>query len=106
MASFDLMAQAEPDHWLPFIEDHYLYDWRDHVAGMIKQGGPKLISDMFAKSNGMTSEEMENIVRSETRMAEEAYTVISHEQLLAFETEANRRSYEAVLDYLSPSKEK
>ncbi len=98
----DLMAQAQPDHWLPFIQDHYLYDWRDHVAERIKEGGPQLISDMFAHSNNMTSHELEAIVLSEERMAEEAYPVISHEQLLAFETEANRRSYEAVLDYLSP----
>lgn len=104
--TLDLIAQAEPVHWLPFIPDHYLSDWRDHVVDRIKRGGPKLISAMFARSNNMTSQELEAIVLSENRMAEEAYSVISHERLLAFETEANRRSHEAVLHYLLPSKEK
>jgi hypothetical protein len=104
--TLDLMAQAEPDHWLPFIHDHYLSDWRDHVVDRIKRGGPKLVSTMFARSNSMTSQELEAIILSEERMAEEVYTVVSHERLLAFETEANRRSHEAVLHYLSPLKEK
>jgi hypothetical protein len=104
--TLDLMAQAEPDHWLPFVRDCHLADWRDHVVDRIKRGGPKLVSAMFARSNNITSQELEAIVLSEERMAEEAYPVVPHERLIAFESEANRRSYEAVLHYLSPSKEK
>lgn len=96
-----LLAQAEPRGWLPFVSDRHLTAWRDHVVAIIRAGGPRLISRMFAETNDLTAEEMEAIVLSEARMAEEVFGAIPREQVLAFEEAAGERSQQAVVDYLS-----
>lgn len=96
----DLLARAEPDGWLPFVGDRALAEWRDHVVSIIQRGGPRRISRMFAESIGVSPAQMEAIVLSEARMAEEAFRTIPREQVLAFEAEAQRRSQVAVVDYL------
>lgn len=95
------LACALPDHWVPFIEDRYLVQWRNHVIQMIKTEGARRTSHIFAHSNNMTAEELERIVLSEERMAEEAYPVIPREWLLGFEQETDRRTQAAVISYLS-----
>ena len=96
----DLLAAAEPHGWLPFVEDRHLVDWRQHVVDIIRRGGPRLISRMFAHTNGMSTDELEALVLSEERMAEEVFCVIPREQLLAFEAASNERSQGAVAAYL------
>jgi len=93
---------ARPQHWLPFLGDMFLSVWRDPVTRHIEKGGARQVSAMFARSTGMTADELEAIVRSEERMREEAYEVVPHETLLDFEADATRRSSEAVLAYLQP----
>ncbi|HOA24705.1 MAG TPA: hypothetical protein PK801_00230 [Aggregatilineales bacterium] len=97
----DLLAQAEPRGWLPFVSDHHLAGWRDHVVGIIRTGGPRLLSRMFAETNDLTAEQMEAIVLSEARMEEEVYHTIPRERLLAFEEQVGERSQQVVIDYLS-----
>lgn|SRR5574341_13063 len=95
------MEQARPaDGWLPFVEDGKLAEWRDRMAGLIRQGGARLVSRYFAISNHMQPEEMEAIVTSESRMAEEAYPIVPRERLDDFLDESARRSGAFVLDYL------
>lgn len=97
-----LVERATPQgEWLPFVKDHYLVEWRDRVTGLIRRGGARVISRMFAQTNHMSSEALEAIVLSEERMAAEAYPVVSHKQLQAFRDEAARLSADAVLAYLS-----
>jgi hypothetical protein len=95
-----LLAQAVPCNWLPFIGDQHLVAWRDHVAGRIMDGSTLAISRMFARSNNMTPEELEAIVLSEDRMADEAFSLVPRRQVQAFEAETALRSAQAVADYL------
>ncbi len=97
----DLLAQAEPHGWLPFIRDEHLIEWRDHVVSVIERGGAQLISRMFAETNRITPAEMEAIVLSEERMAEEGFAVVSREHLRAFEDEVGRRSASTATHYLA-----
>ncbi len=94
------MQRAEPHGWLPFVADRYLVEWRDHVAERIEHGGARLISTMFARSNGIAPEALEAVVLDEGRMNAEVFNVVSHGQLEAFQQETARRSEAAVLAYL------
>lgn len=98
----DELAQANPSGgWLPFVSDRYLADWRDHIVAMIRHGGAREVSRIFAHSNGISSHSLEEIVLSEARMAEEVYPTVPRTWLDDFQAEANRRSLETVLNYLA-----
>lgn len=97
----DLLRRACPRNWLPFASDDDLAAWRDHVAARIGQGGARLISEGFARSNGLTPEALEAIVLSEERMDCEAFAVIPRTQIDAFDAAVGRRSEAAVLRYLA-----
>lgn len=95
-----LLARAEPHGWLPFVRDRYLAEWRDHVASHIREGGARRISEMFARSNGISPGELEAIVLSEERMEAEAFHIVPRERLAVFQQEAARRSESVALAYL------
>lgn len=98
----ELLSQAEPQGWLPFTTDEDLRDWRDYVVSTIRQGGPRLLSRMFARSNELSEAELESIVLSEARMAAEVFELVPREQLAAFEAETARQSEAAVRHYWAP----
>lgn len=99
------MAGAQPDGWLPFAADTDLVAWRDRVAKLIDDGGPRVVSSLLSQSCGLEPGQMEAIVRSEAEMAREAYPTVPREQLLAFEAETARRSRAQVMAYLAGTSE-
>jgi hypothetical protein len=100
----DLLAGAEPAGWLPFVSDDDLVAWRDHVISRIA-GGARLISRMFATSNGLSPGELEAIVLSERRMAGEVFSRVPRAYLDAFWRETNGRTRRAVVAYLEKLRE-
>jgi len=95
------VAGARPKGWLPFVRDMFLKQWGGHVARIIRQGGPRLVSSGLVKTCRMGADEMEAIVTSEDEMAREAYATVPRDQIAAFEAETARRCQETVTQYLS-----
>jgi len=95
------LAHAQPDSWLPFVQDRHLVQWRDHVVNMIRTEGAQRTSVIFAQTNNLSAQELEDIVLSEAQMAEQAYPTVAPECLAEFETTTARRSLAAVLNYLA-----
>lgn len=99
--ALERLSAARPDHWLPFVEDKHLAAWRSHVLSHVGPGGARHISRLFARTNGLTSDEMESIVLSDEQMAAEVYGVISPAQIVIFDAETTSHSVEVVSGYLS-----
>jgi hypothetical protein len=97
-----LLASAEPDHWLPFVEDRFLLEWRDYVVEMIRTDGARRTSELFVRSNGLSAADLEALVLSEQRMEAEVFPFVSQDDLTIFEAEAMRRSQEAVRGFRAP----
>jgi hypothetical protein len=97
------LKAAAPNHWLPFVTDRDLARWRDHVAEMISGGGARLISAMFAHTNGISPEELEAIVLDNDRMQQEAFQTVSPGQIDTFQAATDRRSEAAILAYFTHS---
>lgn len=95
----ELLAGAVPGSWLPFVADADLVAWREHVVSRIG-GGARLISYVFAISNGLSPDELEAIVLSERRMADEVFSRVPRARLDAFGADAARRTRRVVADYL------
>jgi len=100
------IAGARPKRWLPFVGDFFLRQWGGHVARIIQQGGPRLLSSGLVKTCRMQSDEMEAIVLSESGMADEAYPTVPRDQIAAFEAETAWRSRDIVIQYLSSQRGK
>jgi hypothetical protein len=98
--ALDWLKRAQPDGWLPFLDDQTLLRWRETIVRIIEGGGAARVSREFARTNGLEAEEMAAIVGSEARMAEVAYPTVPRERLLAFEDDSRGRSAGAVMDYL------
>lgn len=96
-----LLARAEPDNWLPFIYDHHLRTWRDHVVEQLTLGGAMLVMRFFAEMNGMAIAEMAAITSSEEQIAEEVYPTVPKACLETFHQSTYARSIEAVDAYLN-----
>lgn len=99
-AMTDCLARALPDRWLPFVEDRHLAHWRDHVVEMIRTDGARRTSEIFAQTNHLSAAELEAIVLSDDRMADEAYAFVSPERLAQFDSDTAQRSLDAVMQYL------
>jgi hypothetical protein len=99
-AALDRLKRAQPERWLPFLDDQTLLRWRETIIRIVENGGAARVSREFARTNGLAADEMAAIVGSEARMAEVAYPTIPRAQLLAFEDEVRGRSAGAVMDYL------
>ena len=99
--TWDLLSSAEPEGWLPFVTDRHLRQWRNHVVRQVQKGGARLISALFASTNGITPRALEQIVLSPGRMAQEAFEHVAREQLVAFEQTATEHSEAAVIAYLA-----
>lgn len=98
----ELLGEAEPHGWLPFAADEHLRGWRDYVVSTIRQGGPRLLSRMFARSTGLSEADLESIVLSEERMAAEVFELIPRAQLAAFEVQTAQQAEAAVSRYWAP----
>jgi hypothetical protein len=94
------LKRAQPDGWLPFLDDQTLIRWRETIVRIVEGGGAARVSREFARTNGLAAGEMAAIVGSEARMAQVAYPTVPRERLLAFEDESRSRSAGAVMDYL------
>jgi hypothetical protein len=52
----DLLLQAEPKHWLPFLTDGDLIAWRDHLAEQVSANGRIRTLEVFADRLGLSTE--------------------------------------------------
>jgi hypothetical protein len=95
------LQTARPVHWMPFIKDRHLAEWRDRIAGAIQEGGARLISTPLVKTCGMTMDQMEAIILSAQQMETQAFATIPRQRLLDFETETASRSEAAILNYFN-----
>ncbi len=94
------LAAIVPDGWLPFVADQHLAAWRDHIVQMIATDGARRTSHIFARSLGLSENEIEAIVRSEDRMAAEAYVIVPPDRLALFDAQTGQRMEAMLLRYL------
>ncbi len=56
------LAQAMPDHWLPFMSDDILNGWRDFIDEQITPGGTSQTLEVFGKRINKRPEELRAIL--------------------------------------------
>ena len=82
--TYACLANARPDHWLPFVEDVYLREWRDFLAVQLKPGASVQTVEVFSRRAGISPEDFYALLGSEKRMNQEVFAHVSREQLTGF----------------------
>jgi len=79
-----LLSRVQPDHWLPFTEDHFLLAWRDYLARQLQPGASIETVEVFASRQGLSPTEFYRLLDSEDQMEEQVFIHVSHSQLDAY----------------------
>lgn len=78
------MQAAQPHAWLPFVEDAYLVQWRDLVAGQLQPGAKIQTVEVFAGRQGVNVEDFYKLLNSEERMDAEIFQRLPRTQLMVY----------------------
>ncbi|MCC6904365.1 MAG: hypothetical protein IT326_00885 [Anaerolineae bacterium] len=96
-----LMALAEPQAWLPFINDADLITWRDYIADLIWNKGTRDILAHQAQQLGVSPEALARTIEDDDRFTETVHGKVTLAHLEAFRLDTARRSASVVLAYLN-----
>ncbi|TAK13189.1 MAG: hypothetical protein EPO32_06045 [Anaerolineae bacterium] len=80
----ECLAAAVPNKWLPFVEDHFLRQWRDYIEEQLQPGAAIRTVEVFASRQGLSPEVFFALLRSEERMTSEVFSHVSQQQLVEY----------------------
>ena len=64
----DVLLQAQPQDWLPFMSDETLLDWKHFVANQLPPNGISETLSVFGERVGKSSSELRTILDDPTKM--------------------------------------
>ncbi len=81
------LLMAEPDDWLPFVEDHSLIQWRDQIARQLQPGQKIETVEVFASRQHITPAEFQRYLSSEQALQEVIFSRLSPARLNLFRSQ-------------------
>jgi hypothetical protein len=97
------LGKVSPDHWLPFIQDQHLEEWRDFVCPQLRKGAAIQSVEVFSSRQGISPPEYYALLESRERMKEEIFSHIALEQLEAYNQAVLRDNLQLMSGYLASS---
>jgi hypothetical protein len=97
-----LLQAAHPDHWLPFVEDTLLCQWRDYLHPQLKPHATVQTVEVFAARQGIPAEAYYRLLDSRERMQQEVFVHLSPQQLEAYRGQLLAESVQLLRRYLEP----
>jgi len=79
-----VLEASIPDHWLPFVEDRYLVQWRDLLSHQLYPGASIKTVEVFATRQGVPPEQYYNLIQSEERLEAEIFDRLPRQKLQFF----------------------
>jgi hypothetical protein len=67
------LSDIRPYHWLPFVEDIHLIEWRDFIAEQLKPGSVTKTVEVFSERQGIEPEDFHRLMESEIDMEREVF---------------------------------
>ena len=92
---------AEPDHWLPFIPDSALIEWRDLIAAQIAPGASSSTVEILSQRINMSADDMYRFINSPEQMERALWHNVSHSVIATIEQAMYDRARDVLLAYLS-----
>lgn len=97
------LPAAQPHHWLPFMSDSILADWRDFISEQIKPGGESLTLEVFGSRINKKPEDLRVVLDSPERMQNELWAHITPEILTGVQNTMYRHACEQLMIYWQES---
>ncbi|KAA3642900.1 MAG: hypothetical protein DWQ07_20475 [Chloroflexi bacterium] len=72
------LAKAPDRDWLPFVEGHYMSQWRDYLTEQLQPGASIYTVEVFAKRQGIPVEDYVAMLDSEERMQAEVFAQVPY----------------------------
>jgi hypothetical protein len=89
-----------PRHWLPFVEDDYLFVWRDFLAQQLHPGAKVQTVEVFAARQGLEPQEYYTLLNSEKRLDQEIFDRLPRQVLQGYRQRLIEASAQLVEMYL------
>ena len=70
------LQSLKPDHWLPFVRDEHLIEWKDILADQLAPDGEAKTSQIFAERLGLPVEKFYAFIGSPQRLQDELYAYV------------------------------
>ncbi len=102
---YNALAQAQPDHWAPFMSDGVLQEWRDFIAGQIAPEGTSQTLSVFGGRINKAPEELRAILDSPEQMQRDLWDNIAPAILAQVESTMYRRAREELCVFWEESAE-
>jgi hypothetical protein len=93
------LTSAEPDNWLPFMNDTILSGWRDFIAGQIKPGSESLTLQVFGGRINKQPAELRAILDVPERMDADLWQHIAPALLADIEAGMYNHARQQMLTY-------
>ena len=96
------LEAAVPDHWLPFVEDRFLIQWRDYLYPQLEPNAAIKTVEVFAERQGIPAVTYYHLLDSKERMEQEVFIHLSPQQMEAYRTQLLVESAQLLRRYLEP----
>lgn len=97
-----LLTQAKPQHWMPFIRDTFLCQWRDFLAQQLAPGHKPKTVEVFAARQGISPRHFYKILDSEKRLKQDVFIHLPTLQLHCYRKALIKQNIEWLVQFLQP----
>lgn len=77
----EVLQETRPRHWLPFVADQHLADWRDFLSPQLQPGAAVSTVEVFASRQGIDPDAFYALLNSDERMNQEVFNRIPYQQI-------------------------
>jgi hypothetical protein len=96
------LEAAHPFHWLPFVEDLHLFEWRNLLAQQLHPGAAIQTVEVFAARQGIDPKTFYHLLESEDRMDREIFSKLPREELDLYRQRLMDENVRLLIRYLAP----
>jgi hypothetical protein len=89
---YDKFAEVVPEQWLPFVQDQFLFAWRDYLAEQLQPGAKVHTVEVLAKRQDISPEEYTALLGSEERMENEIFSHLPRQKLIHYRQQTEGES--------------
>jgi hypothetical protein len=75
------LEAVRPFHWLPFVEDSHLVEWRTLLARQLHPGAVTQTVEVFAARQGIDPQKFYRLLESEDRLEREIFSKLPRQEL-------------------------
>lgn len=96
------LEAAKPSHWLPFVEDLHLFEWRNLLARQLHPGAAVQTVEMFAERQGIAPQAFYRLLESEDRLELEIFSRLPREEVNRYRQRLLDENVRLLAQYLAP----